>query len=105
MLLGKPVHLYTANYWKELDDPWQYLHRRIQKPLLQIREFGAEIHTITMKMQKMYDFLQTFLILGEAEIGKNKVPKEYTISNRMPEIEPSEGIKLNYFRIEPSPNC
>jgi len=103
MLLGKLVHLYTANYWKELDDPWQYLHRRIQKPLLRIREFGAEIHTITAKMQKMYDFLQTFPILGETELNRNKVPKEYTILDRAPEIEPEETIKLNYFGIEPSP--
>ena len=100
MLLGKRVHLYTANYWKELDDPWQYLHRRIQKPLLRIREFGAEIHTITTKMQKMYNFLQTFPILGEAEMGKNKIPRQYSISDRSIEIEPDEGVKLNYFGIE-----
>jgi len=89
-----------ANYWKDLDDPWQYLHRRIQKPLFRIREFGVEIHTITTKMQKMYDFLQLLPILGEAEIGKNKVPKEYTISDRMNEVEPEESIKLNYFGTE-----
>ena len=50
----------------------------------------------------MYDFLQTFPILGEAEMGKNKVPREYTISDRSIEIELEEGIKLNYFGIEPS---
>ena len=27
MLLDKEVHLYTNEYWKELDDPWQYLHK------------------------------------------------------------------------------
>ena len=74
MLLGKQVHLYTNEYWKELDDPWQYLHKRIQKPLLRIREFGAQIHTVNQKMRKMYKYLQTFPILGEEEL--NKLPKE-----------------------------
>jgi len=105
MLLGKEVHLYTNEYWKELDDPWQYLHKRIQKPLLRIREFGAQIHTVNQRMSKMYEYLQTFPILGEEEL--NKLPKEYTIADRLTdqEMRDAEQWKLeyiNYFGVEPS---
>jgi len=70
-----------------LDDLWQYLHKRIQKPLLRIQEFGAQIHTVNQKMRKRYEYLQTFPILGEL----NKLPKEYTIADRLADQELPEA--------------
>ena len=80
-LLGKEVRLYTNDYWKELDNPWQYVQKPIQKPLLRIQEFGAQVHTVSQRMKKMYKYLQTFPILGEEEL--NKLPKEQTIADRL----------------------
>ena len=105
MLLGKEVHLHKNGYWKELDEPWQYLQKQIQKPLLRIQEFIAQIHTVNQRMKKMYKYLQTFPILGEKEL--NKLPKEYMIADRIADQERCEADQwkleyIDYFGVEPS---